>query len=586
MISYEELCPEFGCVIGEIACGHEGDMEKFKELICCVSDSSAQIIKFQIFVPRERATPNHPEWKIFNDLALTEIEWQEAIQFARERNLTIFADIFGETSFQMAKNLGVDGFKIHSEDFLNSHFIAKVASEGKILIIGVGGAHRIEIYKLLNFLKTNGLCQNIILMPGVQTFPTPLAAHSLEEISDLANKYNAYGIKVGFADHLSGDHELALTLPLMGLAKGACVIEKHVTVSRSYRWEDYQSALENDEFHRFVRYVKDLAPLLGQIGPLNSFEESYRKVFKKIPVTRNDRPAGYTLQAEDIEYLKHPGLCIPLPSTKLVNKKLQGKIVKGSPLRSNIIEGKVAAIIVARCNSERLPGKAVQKICGRETIALLIERIKRCRNLDMIILATSTHDSDDILEEIAIRENVLPYRGSLRNLSLRFYEAAKHYGAEHIVRITGDDILRDEIMIDEAIDSHLSESCDVTFTDNMPYGLSSEVFTLDALETILKTASVPENTEYLEWYLENTRYFSVNHVKSDYTFSPSLRLTLDYEEDFKLFTQIFEKFYPENPEFKIREVLAWLEDNPTLMDINKHKTPKFMRRELDVSLNI
>ena len=64
MIFYEQLIPENGYVIGETACGHEGDINKLTQLIDCVADSGAQIVKFQIFIPLERATEKHPEWKL------------------------------------------------------------------------------------------------------------------------------------------------------------------------------------------------------------------------------------------------------------------------------------------------------------------------------------------------------------------------------------------------------------------------------------------------------------------------------------------------------------------------------------------
>ena len=79
-----------------------------------------------------------------------------------------------------------------------------------------------------------------------------------------------------------------------------------------------------------------------------------------------------------------------------------------------------------------------------------------------------------------------------------------------VIRITGDDILRDEIMIDKAVTSHLNQSCDVTLTRNMPYGCATEIFTVKTLETIIKKANCPENTGYLEWYLDNDKYFSIN----------------------------------------------------------------------------
>jgi spore coat polysaccharide biosynthesis protein SpsF (cytidylyltransferase family)/sialic acid synthase SpsE len=586
MIKYEQLVPEIGCVVAEIACGHEGDIGKFSQLLDAIAESGTQIVKFQIFTPPERATEDHPEWDIFNDLALSERDWGEAAAYARQLGLTIFADVFGPASFAIAKGLEVDGYKIHSEDLLNTDFIANIAAEGKILMIGVGGAHRIEIYNLLNYLKERDLLARAVLMPGVQTFPTPLGAHSLDEVCDLIEKYSFYGVKVGFADHVSGDAEEALVLPLMALAKGACLVEKHITVDRGEQWEDFESALDKDEFKRFVGYVKSMAPLLQPVARMNPYETKYRQTFKKTPVPVGDLPQGHRIVAEDIEYQKRADVKVPIASLNLLGKELKAAISATTPLRFSHLEQKVGGVIVARCTSSRLPNKALMKIQDRESVALLVERIKRCRNLDLVVLATSTESSDDALVEIAEREGIASFRGSLDNLSLRFFETAKHYGLDHVVRITGDDILRDEVMIDRGVESHLQESCDVTFTENMPYGAATEIFSINALETILATANVPTNTEYLEYYLGNDRYFSINRVRSDYEFSDDLRMTLDYEEDFQFFTRVFEHFYPETPQFTLADLIGWLRENPSPMDINKHKTVKFGKEDIDVSLNI
>ena len=70
----------------------------------------------------------------------------------------------------------------------------------------------------------------------------------------------------------------------------------------------------------------------------------------------------------------------------------------------------------------------------------------------------------------------------LNNVSKRFYQAAKFYELDHIVRITGDDILRDEVMIDKIVESHLYNSCDVSMTENMPYGTHSDVFSFEVIK--------------------------------------------------------------------------------------------------------
>ena len=594
----ESLIQSNGFVIGEPACGHEGEIGNLKLLIDIAARAHADAIKFQIFTPPERATKDHPEWELFNRLALSEGDWHAGAEYAREKKLNVFADIFGDESFEIANAIGVDGFKIHSEDLLNTFFIEKIAKEGKVLMIGVGGAHRIEIYQLLQYLASKSLIGQTYLTTGVQTFPTPLEAHSVLEVVDLKEKYGPMGVKIIFSDHIAGDMEDTFLLPIMALGAGAVAIEKHFTFNRDDKWEDYESALGRDEFADFVTNIKRLAPLMAPITLQTEQEKKYRKTFKKSPVVNQGMPAGHVLAPQDILYVKHAKHSVPLSSLNLVGRKLKKNLKEGEILRNVHIDSKVGGIIVARCTSNRLPYKATRKIVGRETIALVVERIKRCRNLDCIILATSDNPEDDIIETIGKREGVLTFRGDLNNVSERFYQAAKFYELDHIVRITGDDILRDEVMIDKIVESHLYNSCDVSMTENMPYGTHSDVFSFEVIKTIMNYANDHILTEYLEWYLENDRYFSVNHVKSPYVFDPSLRITLDYEEDLKFFEQIFNHFYLKNPCLTLDDVLKWIEENPKVKEVNKAEKIKNMsefykqkpagkaKSLIDVSINI
>ena len=111
----------------------------------------------------------------------------------------------------------------------------------------------------------------------------------------------------------------------------------------------------------------------------------------------------------------------------------------------------------------------------------------------------------------------------------------KKYNLDQVVRITGDDILRDEIMIDKTILSHLKSSCDVTISKNMPYGTSTEIMTIDVLKKVVRYIKVPEYSEYLEHIINNKFYFSVNYIFSKYKFDKSIRMTLDYKEEFIIF---------------------------------------------------
>ena len=140
-------------IILETACGHDGNIKVLKKLVNIAADSSAKIIKFQIFNLKERALEKTKESKIFKPLVISEKNWKLIIKYSKKKNLLVFADVYGNYSFNLAKKLKVDGFKIHSEDFFNTFFIEKVINTKKPVIINVGGTYKSEVYNLLSHLK-------------------------------------------------------------------------------------------------------------------------------------------------------------------------------------------------------------------------------------------------------------------------------------------------------------------------------------------------------------------------------------------------------------------------------------------------
>ena len=584
---FQELVPQNGFVIGETACGHEGDPKKLKKLIDCVVDSECQIIKFQIFKTFERAIKGHKEWDIFDQLELSKEEWQKQIEYAKNKGLYIFADVYGHDSYSFAKQMNIDGYKIHSEDLLNTEFILEVCKSKKIVIIGVGGAKRKEISELIKQININVPFSKIILMTGVQTFPTPIGAHSIKEVSDLIHKYSKYDVKLGFSDHIDGSKKESFILPLMAFSAGAGVIEKHFTFNRKDKWIDYHSALSFNDFKDFIKQTKSLCGLLNKIEKMNDSEKSYRKMFKKSPAFSDNFDKGHVLQNKDIVYVKDAEHSIPVASHTLIGKKINTSVSKNQLIKLNTLSPKIGAVIVARCASLRLPNKALIKINGRETIALLIDRIKRCNEVDQIILSTTNEEVDDQLVSIAEREGIEYYRGPSENVALRYSETVDAFNLDHFVRITGDATLCDEEMIDKAIISHLNSSCDVTFMKGMPFGTNKEIVSSNTIKTIIETAFNANNTEYLEYYLENDRNFNINYIDAGYVFNSKLRMTLDYKEDLQFFSEIYKHFSEVNPKFTLFEAIEWLNQNENIVLINSHKTQKTPENlNLNVSLNI
>ena len=211
--------------------------------------------------------------------------------------------------------------------------------------------------------------------------------------------------------------------------------------------------------------------------------------------------------------------------------------------------------------------------------------MKRVKNAETIILATSINKSDDVLEKIAKREKIKCFRGSLHNVASRYYNAAKKFKLDHVVRITGDAILADELMIDKAIKTQINKGSDVVFMKNMPYGTAKEVFSLRAIEMIAKYSIEPEKTEYLEWFLENSRNFKIEYISSSYKFDKKIRLTLDYKDDL---TQLNKIFYGLRTikKFRLNDVLKFLKKNKKIVKINSYLKPKFNRNDINTNLSI
>lgn len=125
-------------------------------------------------------------------------------------------------------------------------------------------------------------------------------------------------------------------------------------------------------------------------------------------------------------------------------------------------EIKTAAVIQARMGSSRLPGKMMMDLCGKPVLWHIIERARRIRHAYDIVLATSHHDRDDVLADVASAEGVLVVRGSEDNVLKRYMKAMKMTGADYIVRITGDAVLFDPAFQDQWINGLIASGADYT----------------------------------------------------------------------------------------------------------------------------
>lgn len=233
----------------------------------------------------------------------------------------------------------------------------------------------------------------------------------------------------------------------------------------------------------------------------------------------------------------------------------------------------ILAILQARYSSSRLPGKILKPIREKPMILHQIERIKKSKLINNLILATSTDKSDDELAQVCEKNNICCFRGSLDNVLERFYEAAKICPSKHIVRLTGDCPLIDPEIIDSVIDDHLKGDYDYTsntLNPSFPDGLDVEIFKHKVLEKVYKEARLNSEKEHVTSYIyKNPDKFNIHSYEQIKDYS-HLRWTVDNEEDFVLISRIYEILYTNKPDFKTSDILNILENNPDLIKINSH----------------
>lgn len=245
---------------------------------------------------------------------------------------------------------------------------------------------------------------------------------------------------------------------------------------------------------------------------------------------------------------------------------------------------KIVGILQARVSSSRLPGKVLEPILGAPMLARQLERLGRARRIDHLLVATSIQRSDDALDALCQSLGIACFRGSLEDVLDRFYQAARPHAPAHVVRLTGDCPLADPALIDRVIDIHLQQGSDYTcntLVPSYPDGLDVEVMRFGCLVEAWREAKLPSHREHVTPFLhQQPERFLIAGVQGDVDLS-MLRWTVDEPADLELVTRVYEALYPGNPAFSTGDVLALLERDRDLREMNTmHERNEGYRRSL------
>jgi len=265
---------------------------------------------------------------------------------------------------------------------------------------------------------------------------------------------------------------------------------------------------------------------------------------------------------------------------------------------------RVIAIIQGRMSSSRLPGKVLADIAGQPMLSCVYIRTSRAATVTETVFATTTDSSDDPIADYCDFGGIHFTRGSLYDVLDRYYQTAKEYQAEIVVRITADCPVIDPDLIDDAVNTLIGESGNGNwdfdfvanrlpppFTRTYPIGLDVEVCTFAALETAWKDADETFHREHVMPYLYEGVELSAVSRQLSHGVSPrgykiaqlhhttdfgDYRWTVDTPEDLEFMRQVYARFEGRD-DFSWKDVLDLVHDDPGLMKINadvQHKTLK------------
>lgn len=228
------------------------------------------------------------------------------------------------------------------------------------------------------------------------------------------------------------------------------------------------------------------------------------------------------------------------------------------------------AIIQARMGASRLPNKVLKDIAGKPVIWHVINRVGKSNFIDEIVVATTYQKADLEIVKYCTGQGLRIFVGSEEDVLDRYYQAAKLFKPDNVIRITADCPLHDAKVIDAVIEKHINDCNDYTsniIEETFPDGLDCEVMKFSVLEDAWRKADLSSEREHVTQYIiKNGKYKKgsvVNKVNKG-----NERWTLDTDKDYEFIKKIFNELYEKKPDFNSDDIYKLLENKPELRKIN------------------
>jgi N-acetylneuraminate synthase len=316
-------------IIAEAGVNHNGSLDSARQLIDIAVEAGADAVKFQTFKAERLATPDAPkaeyqlrntgeaesQYEMLQRLELSEDAHRDLMAYCAKRGILFMSTPFDEGSADFLDEIGLAVFKLPSGEITNLPFIEHVARKRKPLIVSTGMAYLSEVETVVRCLEASGNT-SFILLHCVSNYPAASGDANLRAMKTMRETFNT---AVGYSDHTLG-----IEVALAAVALGACVIEKHFTLSRDLPGPDHRASLEPDELAMMVRGIRTVEASLGhgRKEPAAS-EAEIAAVARRSLVAARDLDAGTQL-TEELIAIRRPGTGLPAAMlSEIVGRRLR-----------------------------------------------------------------------------------------------------------------------------------------------------------------------------------------------------------------------------------------------------------------------
>lgn len=324
-------------IIAEMSANHNQSFDEAVRIVHAAKEAGADAIKLQTYTPDTITIDSDKEYfrikgtiwegqKLYDlyGKAYTPWEWQPKLKkIADEIGIILFSTPFDKTAVDFMEKMEVPAYKIASFELVDIPLIEYVALKGKPIIMSTGMATLDEIEEAVAAARNAG-AKEIAILKCTSAYPAVPEEMNLRTIPDIADKF---GVVSGLSDHT-----LSIAIPVAAVTLGACIVEKHLTLSRNKPGPDSAFSLEPKEFKDMVDAIRTAEKAIGGVHYGVSEEEAKSRVFRRSLFVVKDMKEGEVFSEENLRSIRPGDGLLPRHFRAVTGRKASKDIERGTPL--------------------------------------------------------------------------------------------------------------------------------------------------------------------------------------------------------------------------------------------------------------